>query len=161
MTTGYTPEGYALAMTYDAQNRMKAAQCNDGASHLYQYSYSGNSLLSELIKDSEKRHLGSGLHITQEGLRVYGRVSSRRASNFIRRGELNMERRLKRLSFALFFLTILAFISSLASAEVITYDYDNAGQVKKVIYANGATVAATNTLRTDFSKCQEGIKFYL
>ena len=122
MTTGYTPEGYALAMTYDAQNRMKAAQCNDGASHLYQYSYSGNSLLSELIKDSEKRHLGSGLHITQEGLRVYGRVSSRRALNFIRRGELNiMKKRLNNFTSALFFLTILAFTSSLASAEVITY----------------------------------------
>jgi len=26
MTTGYTPEGYALAMTYDAQNRMKTAE---------------------------------------------------------------------------------------------------------------------------------------
>jgi len=74
---------------------------------------------------------------------------------------LNNTRRLQGLFFALLFLTLSVFTSSLTSAEVITYDYDNAGQVKKVIYANGATVAATNTLRTDFSKCQEGLKFCL
>ena len=74
---------------------------------------------------------------------------------------MDIKKRSPRIIFALFFLAVLAFTSSLASAEVITYEYDNAGQVKKVIYANGATVAATNTLRTDFSKCQEGLKFCL
>jgi hypothetical protein len=35
MTTGYTPEGYALFMTYDAENRMKSASYTDGTgSHL-------------------------------------------------------------------------------------------------------------------------------
>jgi hypothetical protein len=54
--------------------------------------------------------------------------------NFSRRGELDIKRRLNKITFALFFLAVLAFSSSLASAEVITYEYDNAGQVKKVIY---------------------------
>jgi hypothetical protein len=69
-----------------------------------------------------ERQSGSGLHITQGGLRVYGRVSSRRASNFSRRGELNITRRLNRITFTLLFLAILAFTSALAFAEVITYD---------------------------------------
>jgi hypothetical protein len=43
---------------------------------------------------------------------------------------LNNTKRLQGLFFALLFLALLAFISSVASAEVITYDYDNAGQVK-------------------------------
>jgi len=51
MTNGYTPADIALTMTYDAENRMKTAAYNDGTSHLFQYSYAGNSLLSEVIKD--------------------------------------------------------------------------------------------------------------
>jgi len=43
---------------------------------------------------------------------------------------VNNTRRLQSLFFALFSLAILVFASSLASAEVITYDYDNAGQTK-------------------------------
>ena len=67
MTTGYTPEGYALAITYDAQNRMKTAQYNDGTSHLLRYSYSGNSLLSEVIKEgSTTKYLRSGFLPIQE-----------------------------------------------------------------------------------------------
>ncbi len=41
-----------------------------------------------------------------------------------------MKRRLQKFISALFFLTLLAFTSSLASAEEITCDYDDAGQVK-------------------------------
>ena len=66
---------------------------------------------------------------------------------------MNIKRRLKSFTFALLFLALFAFSSSLATAEVITYNYDNAGQVKKVTNANGATVTATNTLRVEFSKC--------
>jgi len=56
---------------------------------------------------------------------------------------LNNTRRLQGLFFALLFLTLSVFTSSLTSAEVITYDYDNAGQVKKVVYGNGATIEYT------------------
>ena len=56
---------------------------------------------------------------------------------------MNIKRRLNRFTFALLCLAMLAFTSSLAIAEVITYDYDNAGQVKKVIYGNGATIEYT------------------
>ena len=59
MTTGYTPEGYALFMTYDAQNRMKTAQYDDGTSHLFQYSYAGNSLLSEVIRTALLRNISA------------------------------------------------------------------------------------------------------
>ena len=53
---------------------------------------------------------------------------------------MNMKRSLRRFTFALLFLAILAFSSSLASAETITYDYDNAGQVKKVIYGDNEAI---------------------
>jgi hypothetical protein len=43
---------------------------------------------------------------------------------------LKNTRRLQSLFIALFSLVGLAFTSSIASAEVITYAYDNAGQVK-------------------------------
>ena len=67
MTTGYTPEGYALAMTYDAANRMKTASYNDGTAHSLQYSYAGNSLLSEVIKDgSTTKYLRAGFLSLQE-----------------------------------------------------------------------------------------------
>ena len=50
MTTGFTPEGYPITMTYDAQNRMTSAQYADGGSvtHRNEYSYAGNSLLAGL-----------------------------------------------------------------------------------------------------------------
>ena len=44
--------------------------------------------------------------------------------NFSRRGELDIKRRLNTFIIALLFLTMLAFTSFVASAEVITYDYD-------------------------------------
>jgi len=44
---------------------------------------------------------------------------------------LNNKRKVSRFTFALLFLAMLAFTASLATAEVITYDYDNSGQVKK------------------------------
>ena len=49
--------------------------------------------------------------------------------NFSRRVELNIKRRLHGFVFAIF-LTLLAITSALASTEVITYNYDDAGQVK-------------------------------
>ena len=72
-----------------------------------------------------------------------------------------MKRSLRRFTFALLFLAILAFSSSLASADVITYDYDNAGQVKKATYAAGTTVAAMSTSKAEFNKCQEGLTLCL
>jgi len=67
MTTGYTPADIALSMTYDAENRLKTAQYNDDASHLFQYSYGGNNLLSEVIKDSSiTKYLRSGFLPIQE-----------------------------------------------------------------------------------------------
>jgi len=56
---------------------------------------------------------------------------------------LNIMHGLNKFLFSLCFLAMLVFTSSLASSEVITYDYDNAGQVKKVIYGNGATIEYT------------------
>jgi len=47
---------------------------------------------------------------------------------------LDIKRRLNTFIIALFSLIMLAVTSFLASAEVITYDYDNAGRVKKITY---------------------------
>ena len=74
---------------------------------------------------------------------------------------MNINRILFRFTFALLFLARFAFSSSLASAEVITYDYDNAGQVKKATYAAGTTVAAMSTSKAEFNKCQEGLTLCL
>ena len=47
---------------------------------------------------------------------------------------MDIKRRLNTFIIALFSLIMLAVTSFLASAEVITYDYDNAGRVKKITY---------------------------
>ena len=74
MTTGYTPEGYALTMTYDAQNRMKTAQYTEGTGkvNLFEYAYAGTSLLDQLVKKengtplSTTKYLRSGFLPVQE-----------------------------------------------------------------------------------------------
>ncbi len=52
MTQGYTPDGYTLTMTYDAENRLKTAEYTDSSSvvHRTEYFYSGDSLLAEMKK---------------------------------------------------------------------------------------------------------------
>ncbi len=52
MTQGYTPEGYPMTMTYDAENRLTSVQYTDSSSvvHRTEYSYSGDNLLVEMKK---------------------------------------------------------------------------------------------------------------
>ncbi len=52
MTQGYTPEGYVMTMTYDAENRLKTAEYtgSGGIIHRTEYFYSGDSLLAEVKK---------------------------------------------------------------------------------------------------------------
>ncbi len=54
MTQAYTPEGYTLTMSYDAENRLKTAEYTDNGSviHRTEYSYSGDNLLAEVKKFS-------------------------------------------------------------------------------------------------------------
>ena len=76
MTTGYTPEGYELAMTYDAENRMKTAEYTDSSSdvHRTEYSYNGFGLLAEMRKSyngltapsDTKRYVRAGFLPSQE-----------------------------------------------------------------------------------------------
>ncbi len=74
MTTGFTPEGYALTMTYDAENRMISAQYTDSSLvvHRTEYSYGGDSLVSEIKKydngvlQSTTRYLRAGFLPIQE-----------------------------------------------------------------------------------------------
>jgi RHS repeat-associated protein len=74
MTTGYTPDGYALTMTYDAENRMTSAEYTDSSSviHRTEYSYNGFSLLAEMKKydggvlASSTRYLRAGFLPVQE-----------------------------------------------------------------------------------------------
>ena len=77
MTTGFTAGNDAITMTYDAENRMKTAQFDDGTSHLFQYSYAGNSLLSELKKDGGAPPTGSTTKYLRAGfLTIQERNSS-------------------------------------------------------------------------------------
>ncbi len=74
MTQGYTPEGYALTMAYDAENRLKTAEYTDsgGAVHRIEYSYSGDLLLAEVKKYengnliSDTRYIRAGFLPVQE-----------------------------------------------------------------------------------------------
>jgi RHS repeat-associated protein len=74
MTTGYTPEGYALTMTYDAENRIKTAKYTDSSSvlHKTEYYYNGFGLLSVMRKydggvlTSTTRYLRAGFLPVQE-----------------------------------------------------------------------------------------------
>ena len=74
MTTGYTPEGYELTMTYDAENRMKTAEYTDSNSvvHKTEYTYSGDSLLAVMKKledgvaTSTTRYVRAGFLPVQE-----------------------------------------------------------------------------------------------
>ena len=52
MTSGFTPEGYALTMTYDAENRLKTAEYIDSSNivHRTEYLYNGESLIAEVKK---------------------------------------------------------------------------------------------------------------
>jgi YD repeat-containing protein len=52
MTQGYTPEGYVMTMTYDAENRLISTEYTDSDSviHRTEYYYSGNNLLAEVKK---------------------------------------------------------------------------------------------------------------
>jgi hypothetical protein len=66
-TTGNAPEGYQLAMSYDAQNRMKTASYMDGTgSHLLQYAFGRNNLLAEM-KKSENSILTSTITYLNDG----------------------------------------------------------------------------------------------
>jgi YD repeat-containing protein len=46
----------------------------------------------------------------------------------------------KKVIILFFAITLLNFISSLAGAETIQYIYDEARQIKKVIYGDGTTI---------------------
>ncbi len=83
MTTGFTPEGYALTMTYDAENRMISAQYTDSSSivHRTEYTYSGDSLLAEM-----KKYDGGALTSTTRYVRAgFLPVQERDASNALTR----------------------------------------------------------------------------
>ncbi|MBI5101369.1 MAG: hypothetical protein HZB33_05995 [Nitrospirae bacterium] len=74
MTQGYTPDGYTLTMTYDAENRLKTAEYTDSSSvvHRTEYSYSGDNLLAEVKKYtdgsliSDTRYVRAGFLPVQE-----------------------------------------------------------------------------------------------
>ncbi|MFO0753329.1 MAG: cysteine peptidase family C39 domain-containing protein [Thermodesulfovibrionales bacterium] len=68
MTQGFTPEGYTMNMTYDAENRLTLAEYTDSSSivHRTEYQYSGDSLLTGVKKYqngsllSDTRYVGQG-----------------------------------------------------------------------------------------------------
>lgn len=67
MTTGFTPEGYTLSMTYDAENRMTSAQyVNNSITYRTEYSYGGDSLLAEM-KKKENGNLTSTIRYVRAG----------------------------------------------------------------------------------------------
>jgi RHS repeat-associated protein len=74
MEQGYTPEGYVMAMTYDAENRLVSAEYTDNTSvvHRTEYVYSGDHMLAQVIKKengaviSDRRFVRAGFLPVQE-----------------------------------------------------------------------------------------------
>jgi RHS repeat-associated protein len=70
MTQGYTPapDNYAVAMVYDAENRLTSAEYTDSGSvvHRTEYFYSGNNFLAE-IKKYEDGSLVKTIRIVRAG----------------------------------------------------------------------------------------------
>jgi RHS repeat-associated protein len=52
MTQGYTPQGYVMNMTYDAENRLTSTEYTDseGVLHRTEYIFNGNNLLTKVKK---------------------------------------------------------------------------------------------------------------
>jgi RHS repeat-associated protein len=69
MTKGYTPDGYEVLMSYDAENRLKSAEYTDSGSvtQRIEYFYSGNNFLAE-IKKFENGALVSDERLVRKGL---------------------------------------------------------------------------------------------
>jgi RHS repeat-associated protein len=68
MTLGYTPEGYPVTATYDAENRAKSAEYTDGSGvvHRIELFYSGEGFLSER-KNYENNVLINDIRFIQDG----------------------------------------------------------------------------------------------
>ncbi len=67
MTTGYTPDGYAYTATYDAENRLKTIDYNNGAAHHTDFYYSADGFLARQVVDGvETRFVRSGYSLLQE-----------------------------------------------------------------------------------------------
>jgi RHS repeat-associated protein len=74
MTTAFTPDGYQMALVYDAENRLTSAQFTDGQGriHLTNYYYSGDGLLARMTKKlantltSDIRYVRAGFLPVQE-----------------------------------------------------------------------------------------------
>jgi|WetSurMetagenome_2_1015567.scaffolds.fasta_scaffold00155_25 RHS repeat-associated protein len=74
MTTGFNPDGQAVTMTYDAENRLITAQFTDSSSrtNLTNYYYSGDGLLARMTKTlagtlvSDTRYIRAGFLPIQE-----------------------------------------------------------------------------------------------
>ena len=59
MTQAYTPAGYPMMLGYDAANRLTSAQYidNQSVTHQTSYSYSGDGVLTEMIKKTEANQI--------------------------------------------------------------------------------------------------------
>jgi RHS repeat-associated protein len=74
MTQGYTPGGYAVAMAYDAANRLISAEYTDGGGvvHRAEYGYRGDGFLARVLRYEdgvpvdERRFVRAGFLTVQE-----------------------------------------------------------------------------------------------
>ena len=143
MTTGYTPEGYPLTMTYDAQNRMKTAEYTDGTGkvNLFEYAYAGTSLLDQMVKKEN----GSPVSATKYVRSGFLPFQERDASNAITReytwgknlgggigGLLNLKQGGQDYSYLYDGKgNVSALLNSGTQAVVASYAYDPFGQQMK------------------------------
>ncbi len=69
MTRAYTPSGYPMTLGYDAANRLTSASFTDNqnVTHQTSYSYSGDGVLTEMIKTLETN--GNGIWTTASDIR--------------------------------------------------------------------------------------------
>ncbi len=74
MTPGYTPDGYLMTMTYDAENRLKTLTYSDGTDNYEtRYFYSGDSLLAKIEKYKNSQKIDETRFIRAEFLPIQER----------------------------------------------------------------------------------------
>jgi len=129
MTTGFTPEGYTLALSYDAASRLIKAEYTDSGNtvHKTEYTYDGDDLLAIM-----KKTIGTSITETRYIRAGFLPIQERDAANAITREYLwgqNMGG------------GIGGLLNLRQSGADYNYLYDGKGNVTSLIDAAQATVA--------------------
>ncbi len=172
MTTGFTPEGYTLTMTYDGENRLTSAQYTDSGSiiHRTEYFYNGDSMLAQ-VKKFEDGVLASDTRFVRAGFLP---VQERDGSNQVTReytwgldmgggigGLLNFKQGVADYSYLYDGKGDVSALIDNSQNVVATYTYDPFGVLmKKTGTINQSYMFSTKEYDPDTGLSYYGYRFY-